>query len=226
MRIRQLVTAIAIVGATVSLAGCAERPPTRTSPNSVERAAVAQVTSIPFSADLMIDDDAWVQLWTVNQAAKVMTDCVRRASKGDVVVEVSPPGRAAGQGMPFEFSWGVTGGDYLSTDDYAGVAKAELVVAGCLARTPVDDRVLRLPIRDVDALYSYDMVVLRKCLQAHGQDVERMPSRYRFGNLIRASAPWSPYDHVVVTSREAWYALSDACPALPRSLAADVVTLD
>jgi hypothetical protein len=49
-----------------------------------------------------------------------------------------------------------------------------------------------------------------------------MPSRARFENLLRASAPWNGYDLVVVKNRAAWYALSDACPALPAAIAADV----
>jgi hypothetical protein len=55
--------------------------------------------------------------------------------------------------------------------------------------------------------------------------VPRMPSRARFETLLQAGAPWNAYDLVVVTNRRAWYALADACPALPPSIAARVITL-
>jgi hypothetical protein len=52
-----------------------------------------------------------------------------------------------------------------------------------------------------------------------------MPDRARFESLLQAGAPWSAYDLVVVTNRAAWYALSDACPALPAEIAAQVNAL-
>jgi hypothetical protein len=45
-----------------------------------------------------------------------------------------------------------------------------------------------------------------------------MPARVDFEELLRAQKPWSPYDTVTVPTRSAWYALSDACPALPAAL--------
>jgi hypothetical protein len=49
-----------------------------------------------------------------------------------------------------------------------------------------------------------------------------MPSRVDFEQRLRDRHPWSPYDTVSVSTRFAWYALSDACPALPASLAGSV----
>ena len=92
---------------------------------------------------------------------------------------------------------------------------------GCVASTPIDTRRLLLPRRDGGALYSYDLTVLRRCLIEHGQTVPPVPDRVDYEATLRAGSPWSPYDRVRVTTRAVWYALSDACPALPSSIAVD-----
>jgi hypothetical protein len=104
-------------------------------------------------------------------------------------------------------------------------ARPGRLVDSCIAVYPIDRRLWLVPEEDRSTLYSYDLTVLRRCLLAHGQRVPRMPSRVRFENLMRASAPWNGYDLVVVKNRAAWYALSDACPALPPGIAADVTTV-
>jgi hypothetical protein len=95
----------------------------------------------------------------------------------------------------------------------------------CVAAYPIDRRLWLIPEADRGALYSYDLTVLRRCLLVHGQRVPKMPSRTRFENLLRASAPWNAYDLVVVENRAAWYALSDTCPALPPGITADVTAV-
>ena len=77
---------------------------------------------------------------------------------------------------------------------------------------------LRLARDEWDALYSYELTTLRPCLLAHGYPMRSMPSRVDFEALLRIEKPWSPYDTVMVPSRAAWYALSDACPPLPAAL--------
>ena len=93
------------------------------------------------------------------------------------------------------------------------------VIDRCIASTPIDTRVSHLAISSWAALYSYDATTLRRCLIARGQSVDRVPDRTLFESLLRAGVPWSPYDHVVVTTRGEWYRLADTCPALPAELA-------
>ena len=116
-------------------------------------------------------------------------------------------------------------GDGSSINDFSDfddVRAIQRLVDSCIAAYPVDFRLGALPARDRSALYSYDLTVLRRCLIVHGQQVPRMPSRVRFENLLRASAPWNAYDLVVVKDRAAWYALADACPAFPPAIARDI----
>jgi hypothetical protein len=49
-----------------------------------------------------------------------------------------------------------------------------------------------------------------------------MPSRADFESRLRTEQPSSPYDTVVVPTRAAWYALSDACPAMSATLNSQV----
>jgi len=96
---------------------------------------------------------------------------------------------------------------------------AQRLIDGCIAEYPIDFRLFSVPADEWGALYAYDLTVLRRCLLAHGQAVPPMPSREQFVNTLRASAPWNAYEQVRLKSRAGWYALADACPALPADLA-------
>jgi len=102
---------------------------------------------------------------------------------------------------------------------------AQRLIDGCVAEFPVDFRLFSVPPRDREALYAYDLTVLRRCLLSHGQPVGRMPTRARFESLLRGNTPWNAYEQVRVTTRAEWYALVDACPALPPAIAGDVAAI-
>jgi hypothetical protein len=220
--------AIAIGAAGVLLliacAACTAAPAAlpRSEPNAEELSAqaIAQSYSFPVSTRGPI----WVQLWTPNQVGPEIERCVRAASHGVLSVTVSPPG--AGGGAGFSYQAGIVG-DGLDPQaaQYSDPVVAGNLIGTCIASAPVDERRMLVPTRDRDALYSYDLTVLRHCLIAHGQKIGSMPTRTRYENLIRASDPWSPYDTVRVADRTAWYVLSDACPALPNAIAGDVAAI-
>ncbi|HEY4152524.1 MAG TPA: hypothetical protein VGM38_04320 [Pseudolysinimonas sp.] len=169
---------------------------------------------VPIAADI------WTQLWTPTQASEVIRSCVDRGSDGAVMFTAKPLPFLSG-GLSFAVGLGGDGSavnPFSDFDDHRAVLR---LVDSCIAAYPIDYRVGRLPTHDSDALYAYDQTILRRCLVAHGQKVPTLPSRTRFENLMRASAPWNAYDQVVVKNRAAWYALSDTCPLLPASIAAD-----
>jgi hypothetical protein len=198
----------------LTLSACAAAPTPRTQPNTVELAALARAGN-EFSAST--GRSAWVQLWTRQQAGPAIQDCVHRVSNGllEVDVQVGPNGIGYGYSSSFE---GTNGSDIDQRGEPFAVQR---VVDRCIAETPIDDRVTRLPRRDWGVLYSYDVTVLRKCLIAHGESVARAPDRDRFESLLDGGMPWSPYDRVIVPDRAAWYALSDACPVIPPGYAVD-----
>jgi hypothetical protein len=199
--------------------GCsAAPPPPRTAPNAVERAALADAQAPAKRDGVPIAPDVWTQLWTPTQAASQIQSCVYRGSGGVLDFEAAPlaqqaPGMRYGVGLSADISALTALGEF---DDQRAIGR---LVDSCLAVYPIDRRLWLIPESERGALYSYDLTVLRRCLQAHGQQVPRMPSRTRFENLLRANAPWDAYDLVVVTDRAAWYALADACPALPPGMA-------
>ena len=200
----------ALAGAVVLafLAGCAASAPTpapRTTPNSIERAAVQRTTQA-FVAETGDTRLPWIQLWTIAQFPTAMQTCAAAQSHGQLAVTIGRPAL----GIP---TYRIVGSG--SEPDEAEAAR---IIERCAAATPLDDRVLRLPRGDSDALYSYELTTLRPCLLAHGYSVRKMPARADFAQLLRAQTPWSPYDTVIVPSRSIWYALSDACPPLPPAL--------
>jgi hypothetical protein len=200
-------TAVAVAIAIGALAGCtAAPPPTRTTPNQVERDAV-QAAVGPGGVSPGDASIPWRQLWTVAQFPQQMKSCAGEASVGQLAVTIGP--------LPLRrLEYHIIGSGSQPNE-----AEAGRIIDACRAQTPVDDRMLRLPASDAPALYGYDLTVLRPCLLSHGFDVSLPPSRQRFEQLLHAQQPWSPYDRVVVPSRVAWYALSDACPAIPKDLA-------
>lgn len=194
----------------------------RTSPDAVERAALADARGRAVRDGVPIAADVWVQLWTPTQAASQIQHCVYEGSGGVLDFEAAPLAQQA-EGMSYGVSGQVGRVSALSAlGDFTDQRAVGRLVDSCLAAYPIDRRLWSVPERDRAALYSYDLTVLRRCLLAHGQSVPKLPSRTRFENLLRASAPWNAYDLVTVESRAAWYALSDACPALPPGIAADV----
>lgn len=197
------------------LVGCAAAPAPRTQSNAVEREALARAGNYFGAVDAPVQ---WVQLWTTSQAGPVIQKCVDHLSDGvvDAAVLVDSHG---GLGVTLSFRLGGASAEDLSR--FIARSAVQDVVDRCIASTPIDDRVSRIPRRDWDALYSYDVTVLRRCLISHGQQVSRPPAREPFENLLNAGAPWSPYDRVVVKDRAAWFALADACPAIPSQLAVD-----
>lgn len=167
---------------------------------------------VPIAADI------WTQLWTPTQAGSKIKNCVYQGSGGVLEFEAAPLARQA-EGMSYGvFALGALG-------DFTDQRAVGRLLDSCVAAYPIDRRLWLVPEQDRAALYSYDLTVLRRCLLAHGQRVPTLPSRTRFENLLRASAPWNAYDLVVVENRAAWYALSDACPALPPAIAADVAAV-
>jgi len=197
--------------------GCTATPHPRTAPDAVERAALAQAQQTAIRNGVPIAADGWTQLWTTNQAGGVIERCVERESGGFLAVRIAPPHGTSG----LEIEYGIVGNFSIRDDPFTAPDRAAQLVQGCVAATPIDTRRLRLPRRDEAALYSYDLTVLRRCLIEHGQPVPAVPDRADYEAMLRASSPWSPYDRVRVTTRAAWYALSDACPALPASIAGD-----
>ena len=199
--------------------GSPARHPPRTSPDSVERAALADAQERALRDGVPIASDVWTQLWTPTQAATQLTHCVYEGSGGVLDFEMAPlPQQAAG------LSYGVGGtvSALSALGDFTDQRAVGRLVDSCLAAYPIDRRLWSVPDADRAELYSYDLTVLRRCLLAHGQSVPKLPSRTRFENLMRASAPWNGYDRVIVPNRAAWYALADACPALPPDIAADI----
>jgi hypothetical protein len=210
----------AAVGAVVAallatlLAGCApargDAPSPRTAANAAERRAV-ELTTHAFEAETGDARIPWVQLWTSAQFPSEMQHCVGDQSLSQLSVHLDLPEQSLSYSIVGSGSW----------PDEAAAAR---IIARCAAATPLDDRVLRLEPRDWDALYSYELTTLRPCLLARGYPVTRVPSRAAFERRLSAQHPWSPYDTVTVPTRFAWYALSDACPALPAAL--DPAALD
>ena len=217
---RLALPAVAAVLLTVASA-CSAAPPPRTAPDRVERSALAEARQWALRDGIPIAADVWTQLWTPTQAGAVIKTCVNHGSNGVVEFETAP---LALESDGLSYSIGLSGDGSAINDfsDFDDVRAIQRLVDSCIAAYPVDFRLGRLPARDRDALYSYDLTVLRRCLISHGQQVPRMPSRVRFENLLRASAAWNAYDLVVVKNRAAWYALADACPALPPAIARDV----
>ena len=193
-------------------AGCAPTPapapPQRTTANAVERTAVQRTTQ-ELSAETGDARLPWVQLWTSAQFPSALQRCVGVESHGQLSARVSLP--------EFTLSYGIVG-----SGSWPDEAEAARIVARCAAATPLDDRVLHLARADWDALYSYELTTLRPCLLARGFHVSAMPTRADFERRLRDRRPWSPYDTVSVPTRFAWYAVSDACPALPEALASAV----
>ncbi len=204
------VGALAVLAA---LAGCAVAsapvPAPRSTPNAVERAAVQRTTQA-FVAETGDARLPWVQLWTSAQFPAQMQNCAATQSHGQLALTIGRPAL----GIP---TYRIVGSG--SEPDEAEAAR---IIERCAAATPLDDRVLRLPGGDGDALYSYELTTLRPCLLAHGYSASRMPARADFERRLQAQAPWSPYDTVIVPTRSTWYALSDACPPLPAALNAAV----
>lgn len=209
----------------LTLSACSSSPPPRTAPDQVERAAVAAAQRNALVDGSPIEDD-WIQLWTPTQAGGEISACVKRGSDGLIILRPSPlAGNSQGLSYSVEMipkDTSVGGG--VGPPFFDG-STAERLVDGCVARYPVDFRLFSVPVRDRGALYAYDLTVLRRCLLAHGQSVPAMPSRERFENMLRASAPWNAYDRVRVMTRAEWYALVDACPALPNAIAGDVAAV-
>ena len=202
--------AVAAVGVLLlALAGCTstQAPPRRT-PNAVERAAVQAAVGFTGIGNPNADI-SWVQLWTIRQYPQAIASCAVAASHGQLQLEVSPL-----IGDNIQITYRNTGSNVHPTEVEAGD-----IIRQCEYSTPVDRRALQLAASQRDALYSYDLTVVRPCLMSHGFAVGAVPSRDTFDLLLGEQQPWSPYDHVMVESRLQWYAISDACPALPPSWA-------
>ncbi|MEP6842498.1 MAG: hypothetical protein ABJA11_03185 [Pseudolysinimonas sp.] len=199
--------AVAVVAGLALLTGCAAGavPAPRTTPNAVEKAAVLRTSQAFFTetADARLP---WIQLWTSAQFPTAMQNCAAHESYGQLEVTIAVPELS----RP---TYRIVGSGSEPNE-----AEAARIISRCAAATPLDDRVLQLPASDADALYSYALTTLRPCLLAHGYSVRRMPARADFEERLRGQQPWSPYDTVIVTTRLAWYAISDACPALPAAL--------
>ena len=227
MRPQKRLLAVPVVAAVVLTiaSGCsAPHPVPRTTPNAVERAALADAQYRAKRDGVPIAPDVWAQLWTPTQAGLAIKKCVYEGSGGVLEFQAAP---LAEQAEGLSFSVGPPGdiSALAALGDFADQRAVGRLLDSCLAAYPTDRRLWLVPQNDRAALYSYDLTVLRRCLLAHGQRVPRLPGRTRFENLLRASAPWNAYDLVVVTNRAQWYALSDACPALPPAIAADVQTV-
>jgi hypothetical protein len=196
----------------VLVTGCATTaaPPQRTTANAVERTAVERTTQ-ELSAETGDARLPWVQLWTSAQFPVALQHCVGIESHGQLSARVDLP--------DFSLSYGIVG-----SGSWPDEAESARIIARCAAATPLDDRVLHLAPAGWDALYSYELTTLRPCLLARGFHVSRMPSRAEFERRLRDRHPWSPYDTVSVPTRFAWYAVSDACPALPPDIAARVTS--
>jgi hypothetical protein len=222
MRLALPATAVLLL-ALASGCSAAQHEP-RTTPDPVERAALVDAQRPAKRDGVPIAPDVWTQLWTPTEAAAQIKNCVYQGSGGVLEFQAAPLAQqAAGMSYGIGASGDVSALSALGEfDDRRAVGR---LLDSCVAAFPIDRRLWLVPGADRGALYSYDLTVLRRCLLAHGQHVPRMPSRTRFENLLRASAPWNAYDLVVVKNRAAWYALSDTCPALPPSIAADVTAV-
>ena len=219
---RLAVPAVAAV-LLVFASACSAPPPAppRTTPNRVEQSALAEARQYALRDGIPIAADVWTQLWTPTQAGAVIKTCVNHGSNG-VVEFTAEPLALESDGLSYRIGLSGDGSSINDFSDFDDVRAIQRLVDGCIAAYPVDYRLAQLPARDRGALYSYDLTVLRRCLIAHGQRVPVLPDRVHFENLLRASAPWNAYDLVVVKDRAAWYALADACPALPSPIAGDV----
>ena len=225
MRIQAFPLAAAGLLLALTVSACSSSPARRTAPDQVERAAVATAQR-SFLVEGSPIGEPWTQLWTPTQAGTEIAGCVTRGSDGLIVFRPAPLAQSSG-GLAYSVEMipkdttvdGGVGPPFF--DD----GTAERLVAGCIARFPVDFRLFSVPANDRDALYAYDLTVLRRCLLSHGQPVTPVPSRERFENMLRASAPWNAYDQVRVATRGEWYALADACPALPTAIAGDVAAV-
>ncbi|MEP6842500.1 MAG: hypothetical protein ABJA11_03195 [Pseudolysinimonas sp.] len=213
MRLRDAVVACA-VALVAALSSCSSSPGPRTTPNAVERQAVAAASQYyPQSSD----DIEWVQLWTITQAGPVIESCVELRSGGVVQADIKfSPGGEFG----YIFTFDLVSTKSVDVQRYGSSMGATRVINDCIAQTPIDNRMFRLDASRVDELYSYYGIRLRRCLIAHGQRIAPAPSRTQFLRQRRAGTTWSPYDQVVVKTRADWYALSDSCPVLPPDLAA------
>ncbi len=228
MSIRPLSTIATAAVLLATLCACTAAAPRRTAPDQIEQAAVTEALARAQLDGAPVEKDLWVQLWTPTQAGARIASCVQRGSDGHVTFEAQPLALST-SGISYSVGF-VADGSSSSIDGGVGPpfldsGTVQRLVDGCLAAYPVDSRLFAVPARDRAALYSYDLTVLRHCLLAHGQQVPRLPTRERFDNLMRASAPWNAYDLVVVKSRAEWYALADACPALPPAIAGDVAAV-
>lgn len=213
---RRLGVPAALAALALVLSACTVEPPPRMTPNGIERTALANARNIFRTTN---GAASWVQLWTVSQAGAAVEKCINLGSNGAVNAQVTFSTGGVEFGYGFGYGHGTLAG--ASSPDisrYTSPDTVQQLASQCFAATPVDDRVLHLTVGSWAALYSYDVTVLRRCLMAHGESVARPPGRERFENLLRAGTPWSPYDGVVVRDRAAWFALSDACPALPAAL--------
>jgi hypothetical protein len=199
-----LVAAVVVLAA---LAGCTPvtAGPPRARPDAVELAAVQRMTTA-FNARRAAPLLPWVQLWTSNQFPTELKNCVAEQSHGQLGVDVQLP-------LLRGLTYGIIGSGSEPNE-----AEASLIIERCAVATPLDDRVLSVPQKHWQALYSYDLTTLKPCLVAHGFPVGSVPARHDFESLLNAQHPWSPYDAVTVTSRSAWYRISDACPALPATI--------
>jgi hypothetical protein len=225
VRIHALPLASAGLLLALAVSACSSSPAPRTAPDQVERAAVtaAQGRSLVEGSPIA---EPWTQLWTPTQAGTEIASCVKRGSDGLIVFRPSPlAGNSQGLSYSVEMiPKDTTVGGGVGPPFFDG-STAERLVGSCIARYPVDFRLFSVPEKDRAALYAYDLTVLRRCLLAHGQLVPAMPDRERFENMLRASAPWNAYEQVKVPSRAEWYALVDACPALPPPIAREVADI-
>ncbi len=211
---------------TLALSACVSAPAPRTAPDQVEKAAVRTAQAVAQGDGVPIDDDLWTQLWTPTRAGAEISACVDRGSDGLLVFRSGPVSDNSG-GMSYSLlmvpkDTSVNGG--IGPPFFDG-STVQRLVDGCIATYPVDSRLFFVPERDRNALYAYDLTVLRRCLLAHGQLVPRMPSRDQFDTLLSAKTPWNAYEQVRVDTRAEWYALADACPALPAAIAGDVAAV-
>jgi hypothetical protein len=225
---RRFAASTAAVAAAVLLvalaAGCTASasppPPPRTAPNAAERAALADAQSRAKRDGIPIAPDVWTQLWTPTQGAAQIKGCVYRGSGGVIDFDATPLARQA-SGMSYAVNLTKDVSALTALGEFGSRQAIGRLVESCIAAYPIDRRLWLVAERDRGALYSYDLTVLRRCLVAHGQKVAQVPSRARFESLMQAGAPWNAYDQVVVTNRAAWYALADACPAIPPGMPLD-----
>jgi hypothetical protein len=180
----------------------------------VERAALTEAQSRAKRDGIPIAPDVWTQLWTPTQGASQIKGCVYRGSGGVIDFDAAPLARQA-SGMSYAVNLTKDVSAFGALGEFGSLQAIGRLVDSCLAAYPIDRRLWLVAEKDRGALYSYDLTVLRRCLVAHGQKVAQLPSRARFESLMKAGAPWNAYDQVVVANRAAWYALADACPAIP-----------